>query len=247
MTKFALVAVVATLTLAPPVLAQGELAPAMPEICTSGMAHDMGSMAMDLTGMDQAHQDLAKGMDETNAQMMQGVMVGDIDVAFICAMIPHHQAAINMANAELAHGDDPWAREMARKIIDAQTSEIAQMRDWLAKQANTDTGVAPAAYALELVGEPVRSGGLVTFSVELKNTATNEVVPDAALNVDDFNMEPDGMTGSSTVHPKSSDRPGVFTFEVEPTMGGRWGLVYTATIPDQPKPIKGTLVITIPE
>ncbi|MVT00148.1 DUF305 domain-containing protein [Devosia marina] len=63
--------------------------------------------------MDQAHMDLMAGMNETNNQMMASMMVEDIDVAFVCSMIPHHQGAINMAKAELAHGDNQWAKDMA--------------------------------------------------------------------------------------------------------------------------------------
>ena len=54
-----------------------------------------------------------------------------LDVAFMCGMIPHHQAAINMAKAELAHGDNEWAKDMAQKVIDAQKQEIVDMVAWL--------------------------------------------------------------------------------------------------------------------
>lgn len=103
----------------------------LPEICKTaeGMA---GDMAMDMSHeMDQAHTDLMAGMDVTNKQMMDGMMVEDIDVAFVCGMIPHHQGAINMAKAELEHGDNQWAKDMAQKVIDAQEQEIAEMVAWL--------------------------------------------------------------------------------------------------------------------
>lgn len=108
----------------------------LPPICTADAGHDMGSMGEghQMT-MDEAHADLMRGMDEMNAQMMKGMTASDIDVAFICGMIPHHQGAINMARAELAHGDDQWARDMARKVIDAQEKEIAEMLGWLEDQA----------------------------------------------------------------------------------------------------------------
>lgn len=107
----------------------------LPDICNVNAAHDMGSMdsGHDMK-MDQAHTDLMQGMDEMNAQMMKGMTASDIDVAFVCGMIPHHQGAINMAKAELAHGDNPWAKEMAQKVIDAQEKEIADMLAWLAEQ-----------------------------------------------------------------------------------------------------------------
>ncbi|OJX48735.1 MULTISPECIES: DUF305 domain-containing protein [unclassified Devosia] len=135
MLKLTLAACAVTLGLALPATAQDAAIPAqLPDICKTGMSHDMGTMKMDMGGMDQAHQDLAMGMDETNTQMMQAMMASDIDVAFVCAMIPHHQGAINMARAELKHGDSQWARDMAQKVIDAQEQEIADMLSWLGEQ-----------------------------------------------------------------------------------------------------------------
>ncbi|HVY52305.1 MAG TPA: DUF305 domain-containing protein [Devosia sp.] len=103
----------------------------------SGMSADQsapgGAMAA-AAPSDQAHRDLMAGMDTMNGQMMQGGAAADIDVAFVCAMMPHHQGAIDMARAELAHGDDPWVKEFAQRVIDAQSAEIAQMQDWLARQ-----------------------------------------------------------------------------------------------------------------
>ena len=113
-----------------------EIAPPLPAMCVADAGQMMAPMEQghQMGAIDAAHQDLAKGMAETNAQMMEGITAADIDVAFICGMIPHHQAAINMAKAELTHGDDPWAKELAQKIIDAQQQEIADMLAWLAEQ-----------------------------------------------------------------------------------------------------------------
>jgi uncharacterized protein (DUF305 family) len=122
----------------------------LPEICTKDYADQvsmqtMGGMhpmpeqpsamsAMDMSQSDQAHQDLMAGMADMDKNMAQGMMAKDVDVAFVCGMIPHHQGAIDMAKAELAHGDDPWVKEQAQKIVEAQTAEIAEMLAWLAKQ-----------------------------------------------------------------------------------------------------------------
>jgi hypothetical protein len=106
----------------------------LPPICLGGEDHAMGDASMDHE-MDSAHADLMAGMDENNALMMRAGMAEDIDVAFMCAMIPHHQSAINMARAELAHGDDEQARSLAEDIIAAQEAEIAEMREWLEGQA----------------------------------------------------------------------------------------------------------------
>ena len=107
----------------------------LPQICTAD-ALDIGSpMKMDMSGMDQEHQDLMKGMDQMNANMSKGMMAKDIDVAFVCGMIAHHQGAIDMAKAELAHGDDPWAKKTAQNVIDSQSKEMAAMLDWLKTQS----------------------------------------------------------------------------------------------------------------
>lgn len=112
----------------------------LPAACLGEHAgHDMGSgemsMEMPMAPMDEAHQAMMAGMDKMHADMNTGMQAADIDVAFICGMIPHHQGAIDMAKAELQYGDDPFARELAQKVIDAQEAEIAQMKDWLAKLA----------------------------------------------------------------------------------------------------------------
>ena len=84
--------------------------------------------------MDQAHQDLTKTRNQMNATMMQVMMASDPDVAFACGMLPHHQGAIDMAKAELAHGDSQWAKDQAQRIIDAQEKEIADIKAWLNQQ-----------------------------------------------------------------------------------------------------------------
>ena len=105
----------------------------LPDICkTTPMQQPM---AMDMSStMDDAHKALMAGMDSMNKDMDLGMQAKDIDVAFICGMLPHHQGAIDMAKAELQYGDDPWAKQLAQAIIAAQTKEIADMKDWLAKQ-----------------------------------------------------------------------------------------------------------------
>ena len=108
------------------------------EVCNSGGMDKMPAMkqgSMDMGNMDQAHQDLMKSMPEMSKNMHQGMMEKNVDVAFVCGMIAHHQGAIDMAKAELTHGKDPWAKEMAQKVIDAQTAEIAEILAWLRKKS----------------------------------------------------------------------------------------------------------------
>lgn len=107
----------------------------LPAICLADAPQAAAPMAMQhAPGADAAHVDLMDGMDAMNNEMMAGGTAADIDVAFVCSMIPHHRGAIDMARAELAHGDDPWAREVAQAVITAQEKEIAEMLAWLEKQ-----------------------------------------------------------------------------------------------------------------
>ena len=55
------------------------------------------------------------------------------DRAFIDMMIPHHQGAVRMAQAELAQGKDAKLRALAHRIISAQDREIAEMNQWRAQ------------------------------------------------------------------------------------------------------------------
>jgi hypothetical protein len=53
---------------------------------------------------------------------------GDVDNDFVLMMTPHHQGAIEMAQAELRYGHNEQLRRMAQEIIVTQQQEIAAMR-----------------------------------------------------------------------------------------------------------------------
>ncbi|MDJ0390950.1 DUF305 domain-containing protein [Roseomonas sp. E05] len=53
---------------------------------------------------------------------------GDVDRDFVAMMIPHHQGAIDMAQAELRYGRNETLRRLAQEIIVEQQQEIAAMR-----------------------------------------------------------------------------------------------------------------------
>ncbi len=57
-------------------------------------------------------------------------------------MLPHHQAAIDMAKVQLKNGRDPQIRRLAQEIITDQQSEIELMRLWL-KQHDSLTNHQP--------------------------------------------------------------------------------------------------------
>ena len=86
-----------------------------------------------------------KGFEAAMAVMMKGMMTtptGKPDLDFAQGMIPHHQGAIDMAKVVLQFGKDAEIRTLAEGVVKAQESEIAVMKDWLAK---TDTAALPSS------------------------------------------------------------------------------------------------------
>ena len=91
--------------------------------------------------------DFAASMDAAMARMDRGMMTpptGNPDRDFARMMIPHHQGAIDMAEAELRFGHDPVLRRLAQGIIVEQQQEIVVMRQSLnAPPAARATVAAP--------------------------------------------------------------------------------------------------------
>jgi len=64
-------------------------------------------------------------------KMMAGMEIkpsGDVDRDFVAMMIPHHQGAIDMAQAEMRYGRNEQLRRLAQEIIVSQSQEIPAMR-----------------------------------------------------------------------------------------------------------------------
>ena len=96
-----------------------------------GQGEMMQGMPMGAAGMSDATRAYMNAMSMMDAPMMQGAQASNPDVAFVKAMIPHHQGAIEMAKAVLQYGKDETVKEWANQIIKAQEAEIARMQAWL--------------------------------------------------------------------------------------------------------------------
>jgi len=76
---------------------------------------------------------------------------GDVDRDFVEMMVPHHQGAIDMAQALLRYGRNEQLRRLAQEIIVTQQQEIAVMRlaigDPLPASVASPTQVQPAPTA----------------------------------------------------------------------------------------------------
>jgi uncharacterized protein (DUF305 family) len=80
---------------------------------------------------------LQSSMQTMHVAMASVEPSGNSDVDFVRLMLPHHQAAIEMAKAQLLYGKDAQTRRLAQEIITDQQSEIQLMQLWL-KQHGSD-------------------------------------------------------------------------------------------------------------
>ena len=94
--------------------------------------------ALNKSTKDPAWPELQSSMEKMHMSMASINASGDSDVDFVKLMIPHHQAAIDMARTQLLFGKDPQMRRLAQEIITDQQSEIELMNLWL-KQYDAHT------------------------------------------------------------------------------------------------------------
>jgi len=75
--------------------------------------------------------ELVASMDKMHMAMEAVEYSGNSDFDFVRLMLPHHQAAVDMAKTQLLHGKDPQMRRLAQEIITDQQLEIEVMQLWL--------------------------------------------------------------------------------------------------------------------
>ncbi len=153
----------AALILATPAFSQDQMAFELPDQCSEmavsetseadmhssmmdrDMDQEMGMMdhGMDMSAAGDQHDMMPEHVRENMQKMLltmpamrQGMMLEDADIAFACGMIAHHQAAIDMAQVVLDHGQDADMRRLADEIIKTQADEIEFMTQWLEETAD---------------------------------------------------------------------------------------------------------------
>ena len=118
----------------------------MPENCMSAMQEMMqrqgngSAQTADASSGAEAEQSGATkayqaAIEKMHEPMAEAIKADDPDVAFVRGMIPHHQSAIDMAKVVQEYGDDDQTKRWAAEIIAAQEREIAEMKEWLEKNA----------------------------------------------------------------------------------------------------------------
>ena len=102
------------------------LVPTFAAPATQHTAHAQGGVTANAPYWD----GLMESMTRMHSAMSSTRPSADADTDFIALMLPHHQAAIDMARIQLTFGKDPQLRRLAQEIVTDQESEIQLMKLW---------------------------------------------------------------------------------------------------------------------
>lgn len=95
------------------------------------MLRRLGESSSDSEDAMAGHEGGNTGMSPERMAVLEKASGTEFDRMFLEMMIEHHQGAIEMSEKELEGGRFDEAKDLARKIRDAQQAEIAEMRTLL--------------------------------------------------------------------------------------------------------------------
>lgn len=112
--------------------------------------------------------------------------------------------------------------------------------------ANTHAALAGAAdYEFEPVSADIRNGPGSELAIRLIDKRTGKTVPGAIVFRTRLDMSPDSMDEMEAKHePMPSSEPGIYRFQADITMAGRWALKLQAKVPGESETIEGAVVLT---
>jgi uncharacterized protein (DUF305 family) len=94
---------------------------------------DLKSIKQEEFGTSRVRMHMSMGQMKSMGMMMDSQSLANenpFDKVFIDNMIPHHKAAIEMAEVARKENKNPSIKELATNIVDAQKQEISQMKQW---------------------------------------------------------------------------------------------------------------------
>jgi uncharacterized protein (DUF305 family)/uncharacterized cupredoxin-like copper-binding protein len=161
-------------------------APAMPMMPVEQMMEMMNGMMGEMPGGMMGTPGAMPGPGEMGVGMMLDMeqeiarlcaTTEGFDLAFIEAMIPHHQMAVMMAQVATMRAEHPELQALAQTMNDDQQREIAQMQAWrtawsaaATPEMATSGHDAATTAASEQTGTEQIAVTLTEFSIELAST-----------------------------------------------------------------------------
>ena len=140
-------------------------------------------------------------IDETNAamaKMMASMTIkptGNVDHDFVAMMIPHHQGAIDMAQAELRYGQNQQLLRISQEIVVEQLQEIAAMRIAVGEKVSPYEAMLAASVpgaAATVAPAPAAPGTAEKLSAAAEGPFLKENDADMARMMDDMAIKPTG-------------------------------------------------------
>ena len=102
---------------------------------------------------------------------------------------------------------------------------------------------APNDYRFELVQAQPAGPGKTAVTVRLVHVPDNKPVAGAVLFESKTDMGPGGMAEmTGKVNPLPSDQPGIYRFQIETGMAGKWALNLGAKVQGEAGTVRGNLV-----
>lgn len=103
---------------------------------------------------------------------------------------------------------------------------------------------AAGDFAFEPLNPEMKKGDGVTVAVRLTNKQTGKPVPDAVIFKTRVDMAPDGMADmESPVSPMPSGEPGVYAFQTDLPMAGRYQVTLSAKVQGEPQTVTGKVIV----
>ncbi|MDF2117886.1 DUF305 domain-containing protein [Roseiarcaceae bacterium H3SJ34-1] len=101
----------------------------MKHFVTFGLLLAMATPVLGQSGSNTAE---LKAYEAVQSRMRDMTMkpMGEPDKDFAMMMIPHHQAAIDMAKIQIQYGKDSMLIKMANDVIASQEKEIETLKSW---------------------------------------------------------------------------------------------------------------------
>ena len=112
-------------------------------LAATTMIHAGNDGANTEPGTERDWLDLIASMDKMHMTTETIAPSGNRDIDFAKLMLPHHQAAVDMARIQLQYGRDPEMRSLAEKILADQQSEIRFIEHWLKQQQSPQVEIKP--------------------------------------------------------------------------------------------------------
>ena len=131
-----------------------------------------------------------------------GPIRGNMDAIFIEQMIPHHDDAIAMAELALSRAEHSEIRELAEDVIETQSAEIAQMREWYRDWFDADVPDFGGSFGM-------MGGGMMGGAVDIEDLESAEQFDKAFIEAmvphHQMGIMMSRMAGSATSRPEMRD------------------------------------------